>query len=39
MIADRLVELKLVPHLSDEAVRRALKKKQAKALAKTSVVH
>lgn len=39
LLADKLVELKIVESISDETVRRTMKKKYAKALAKTAVVH
>ena len=39
LLADRLVELKIVQDISDETVRRTLKKKSAQAVAKPAVVH
>ena len=39
MIADRVVELEIAPHLCPESVRRTLKKKQAETMAKASLVH
>ena len=38
LLADRLVELKIVESISDETVRRVLKKR-SQALAKEAVVH
>jgi putative transposase len=38
LLADRLVELGVVDEISDETVRRTLKKKQAQAVAEAAVV-
>lgn len=39
LLADRLVELKIVESISPDTVRRALKKKRAEAVAQADVVH
>lgn len=39
LLADRMVELKIVGSISDETVRRTMKKKCAQALAKPAMVH
>lgn len=39
LLADRLIELQVIDGISDETVRRTLKKKPAQAMAETALVH